>query len=211
MSGISRYNLFGGEKKSRGIFLDVLLVVLCVIMFAALILRQFVFFPVSVSGSSMYKTIESGDVLIIDKFAKVKRGDVVVIDMGGGVNFIKRVIGMPEETVYIAYGEVYVTRKDGKREKLDEPYAYYKDGSGKTLVNDSEEPFEITLGPDQIFFMGDNRKISHDSRAADVGSRSINDVLGVVPKWSIDNRKLITGYYGFSAKVSGFFAGLFKK
>ncbi|MBO4263025.1 MAG: hypothetical protein J5903_04505, partial [Clostridia bacterium] len=73
---LSRNDLLGGREKGRGIIFDVLLVLLCVIMLAVLLLRQFVFFPVSVSGNSMYDTIESGDVLIIDRFSSVKRGSV---------------------------------------------------------------------------------------------------------------------------------------
>ena len=117
-----------------------------------------------VSGSSMETTLSDKDQLFFDKmtyrFRDPKRYDIVVFPYQYQDNtyYIKRIIGLPGETVQILSGMVYI---DGMRQ--DERY-----GNG-IMENPgiAEEP--LTLGEDEYFVLGDNRNNSSDSRASDVG------------------------------------------
>ena len=126
-----------------------------------------------VSGSSMETTLSDGDQLIVDKisyrFRDPNRYDIVVFPYQYEENtyYIKRIIGLPGETVQIVDGYVYI---DGQQ--LDEHY-------GNEVMLDpgiAEEP--VTLGDDEYFVLGDNRNNSQDSRAANVGVIHRKDLLG---------------------------------
>ena len=149
-------------KKSMG--REVLEMVVYILIVAALtwLLVTFVGQRTVVSGRSMNPTLENGDNLITDKisyrFSDPKRYDIVVFpfeDENGKRNFIKRIIGLPGETVQIKDGEVYING-----ELLGETYGKEKmDYAGR-----ASEP--ITLGDDEYFVLGDNRSNSKDSRYA---------------------------------------------
>ena len=133
----------------------------------------FVGLRTEVSGSSMETTLSDKDQLIVDKmtyrFRDPKRYDIVVFPYQYQDNtyYIKRIIGLPGETVQILSGMVYI---DGKR--LDEHY-------GNEIMENpgiAEEP--LTLGEDEYFVLGDNRNNSSDSRASDVGLIHRKDLIG---------------------------------
>ena len=126
-----------------------------------------------VSGSSMETTLSDKDQLIVDKmtyrFRDPKRYDIVVFPYQYQDNtyYIKRIIGLPGETVQILSGMVYI---DGMR--LDEHY-------GNEIMENpgiAEEP--LTLGEDEYFVLRDNRNNSSDSRASDVGLIHRKDLIG---------------------------------
>lgn len=126
-----------------------------------------------VSGSSMETTLSDKDQLIVDKmtyrFRDPKRYDIVVFPYQYQDNtyYIKRIIGLPGETVQILSGMVYI---DGMR--LDEHY-------GNEIMENpgiAEEP--LTLGEDEYFVLGDNRNNSSGSRASDVGLIHRKDLIG---------------------------------
>ena len=126
-----------------------------------------------VSGSSMETTLSDKDQLIVDKmtyrFRDPKRYDIVVFPYQYQDNtyYIKRIIGLPGETVQILSGMVYI---DGMR--LDEHY-------GDEIMENpgiAEEP--LTLGEDEYFVLGDNRNNSSDIRASDVGLIHRKDLIG---------------------------------
>ena len=135
-------------------------IVLAVII--VLPIRLFVAQPFVVEGESMHPTFESGDYLIVDEltyhFAAPKRGDVIVFRYPGdpSVFYIKRIVGLPGETVHINAGIVTITKVDGTRVTLSEPYVVAEDA---TYTGDT------TIGPGQYFVMGDNRPKSSDSRS----------------------------------------------
>jgi signal peptidase I len=137
----------------------VIFIVLAVII--VLPIRLFVAQPFVVDGESMHPTFESADYLIIDEltyhFESPQRGDVIVFRYPGDpkIFYIKRIIGLPGETVHINSGKVTITKTDGENITLNEPYA---------VVEDATYSQTTTLGAGQYFVMGDNRPESSDSR-----------------------------------------------
>lgn len=136
-----------------------------------------------VNGESMYPTLYDGDNLIVDKlsyrFHEPERFDIIVFpyQYKEKTYYIKRVIGLPGETVQIIDGYVYI---DGK--ELDENY-------GREVMRDAVLASEkITLGEDEYFVLGDNRNASEDSRFPDVGNIKREDIIGKawVRIWPLD-------------------------
>ncbi len=140
-------------------------------------IRFFVAQPFVVEGESMHPTFESADYLIVDEFtyhfSAPKRGDVIVFRYPGdpSIFYIKRIIGLPGETVHITAGQTSITKPDGTTLTLDESYVVAEDA---TYTQDT------TLGSDQYFVMGDNRPRSSDSR-----------VWGPLPKKDIMGRAFV--------------------
>ena len=149
------------------------IVYIIIIVALAWVIITFVGQRTQVSGHSMETTLSHGDQLIVDKisyrFCDPDRYDIVVFpyQYEEKTYYIKRIIGLPGETVQIVDGYVYI---DGQQ--LDEHY-------GNEVMLDpgiAEEP--VTLGDDEYFVLGDNRNNSQDSRAANVGVIHRKDLLG---------------------------------
>jgi signal peptidase I len=137
----------------------VIFVILAVVI--VLPIRLFVAQPFVVDGASMHPTFESSDYLIVDELTyhlqAPHRADVIVFRYPGNpkIFYIKRIIGLPGETVQINSGKVTIVKKDGTTLHLTEPYA---------VVEDATYTLSTTLAGDQYFAMGDNRPESSDSR-----------------------------------------------
>lgn len=126
-----------------------------------------------VSGSSMETTLSDGDHLIVDKisyrFREPQRYEIVVFPYRYEKNtyYIKRIIGLPGETVQIVDGYIYINGK-----QLDEHY-------GNEKIEEAGMAAEpVTLGEDEYFVMGDNRNNSQDSRVSDVGAIHRDELMG---------------------------------
>jgi signal peptidase I len=124
-------------------------------------IRVFVAEPFIVSGLSMFPTFNNGDYLIVDKLSyelgNPKRDDVVVFRYPGDTTkfFIKRVIGLPNETVDIKGNDVTITNGTHQQGfKLDQPF----------VKNPANNDTHFELKSDEYFVMGDNRSASSDSR-----------------------------------------------
>ena len=151
-----------------------LLLYIILIFGAAYMFGHFVVGQVEVDGPSMNDTLQDGDRLLMNKFSyrfkQLDRYQIVVFKYAydTDTDYIKRVIGLPGETVQIDDdGNIYI---DGKL--LEENY-------GKEVIEDpgmAED--EITLGKDEYFVMGDNRNNSSDSRDPDVGPVSKDQIKG---------------------------------
>ena len=126
-----------------------------------------------VSGSSMENTLSDGDNLIVDKltyrFSDPKRYDIIVFPYQYEDNtyFIKRIIGLPGETVQIVDGTIYING-----EVLGESYGR------EVMKNSGMAADPITLGDDEYFVLGDNRNDSTDSRDPSVGKIKRNQIIG---------------------------------
>lgn len=135
--------------------------------------RIFVAQPFVVEGESMHPTFENGNYLIVDeltyRFKAPARGDVIVFRYPGNpsVFYIKRIIGLPNETVDVNRGTITITKPDGTALVLEEPYVVDEDATYTT---------DTTLGAEEYFVMGDNRPKSSDSRIW--GPLPKNDIMG---------------------------------
>ncbi len=171
-----------GKALLKNLFTLAFLIVVIVIP-----IRFFIVSPFVVDGESMHPTFENLNYLIVDelvyRFEAPMRGDVIVFRYPNNpsIFFIKRVIGLPGETVSINHGIVTITKANGSTLPLSEPYVVNEDA---TYTKD------VTLGSDQYFVMGDNRPNSSDSR-----------VWGPLPRKNIvgrvDLRLLPVGNAGF--------------
>ncbi len=150
-----------------------------ILLFAAIIvlpIRYFIFQPFIVKGDSMVPNLHPRDYLIVDeisyRFSNPQRGDVIVFKypVDNTQRYIKRIIGLPGETVDIANGKVTIIA-NGKNVVLDEK---------KYLLGVlTDGTVHIVLENDNYFVMGDNRPFSYDSRR-----------WGVLPKDDIIGRAL---------------------
>ena len=112
----------------------------------------------------MKKTFNNGDILILYKLSDIQRYDVVVLlEEETHEKIIKRIIGLPNDTVAIKDGDIYINN-----EKVEDKYAY-------GITSDYDR---ITLDEDEYFILGDNRLISKDSRY--FGPVNKDDIMGEV-------------------------------
>lgn len=128
---------------------------------------------IPIAGHSMTPLLESEDVVLMDRlsydFGKPGRFDVVVFEREDKKLNVKRVIGLPGETVQIKNERVYING-----ERLEEP-----NGLGSiSLAGIADNP--VKLDPGEYFLLGDNRDSSEDSRFSNVGNVSGKQILGKV-------------------------------
>lgn len=146
------------------------LLVLCAIYFVINYVGQ----KVQVVGSSMYPTLENRDNMLVDKltyrFNDPQRFDIIVFPYKYEKNtyYIKRIIGMPGETVQIdEAGNIYI---DGE---------ILQEGYGREVINNPGLAYtQIALGENEYFVLGDNRNNSQDSRDPNVGNIKKSDIVG---------------------------------
>ena len=165
------YNEFMAENKlkvsSSKYWLNFVWEILKIVIISLAIIipiRYFLIQPFFVKGASMEPSYLDGDYLIIDeisyRFEKPERGDVVIFryPLDSSQFFIKRIIGLPGETVEIKDGKVFIYNQEvpDKKITLDES-AYLDDVY-------TQGNLEITLKADEYFVLGDNRRASSDSR-----------------------------------------------
>ncbi len=167
----------------------------------ALFVRTFLFQPFQIPSPSMEDSLLVGDHILVNKFAlaplshpierlflpiaEVSRGDVVVFryPKDEGQDYVKRVIGLPGETLKIVDKVVYV-KKPGDEGYLAllEPYSVHKDPGGVPPGLDNFGP--VTVPRDEYFVMGDNRDNSLDSREWGYVPRSDIIGRGLLVYWS---------------------------
>ena len=146
------------------------------LVIAAIILTFFK--PIIIQQESMQPTFYSDDYVIISKqaytlFGDIERGDVIVFKSdlldgeGNSKHLIKRIIGIPGDTIEIKNGLVY---RNG--EKLEEDYVNEKRQSGEM------EPIIVEEG--KLFVLGDNRRVSQDSRSEEIGQIDQETIVGKV-------------------------------
>lgn len=145
-----------------------------VVVFLAVALTYFVGMRTSVIGDSMEPALSNGQEILINRFlyklSSPKRGDVVVFLPNGNQNthyYVKRIIGLPGETIQIINGKVYI---DG--ELLEEDERFDK------MIDPGIAGNEMTLAGNEYFVLGDNRNSSEDSRSGNIGPIEKNTIIG---------------------------------
>ena len=159
--------------------LKILLIALAIVI----PIRMLLFQPFMVRGASMEPNYHSSDYLIIDELSyrlrDPQRGEVIVFQypLDPSYRYIKRIIGLPNETIEIKNGEVYISRAGEEAQKIDESL-YLSSKTQEDWKNTNYSP--LTLKENEYFVMGDNRNNSSDSR-----------VWGVLPTKNITGRVLL--------------------
>ena len=128
---------------------------------------------IEMNGSSMKPVLESGDVVLMNRLSydigKPNRLDVVVFEREGQQPGIKRIIGLPGETIQIKDGQILI---DGE--------TYQENGEFPGIENAGVAETKVTLGNGEYFVLGDNRNNSEDSRYADMGNVKKRNIIGKV-------------------------------
>jgi len=164
------------QEKSENFFTELLKFALIAVIIVVPV-RLFIAQPFIVSGASMVPTFQNGQYLVVDELSyrltDPTRGEVIIFKYPKDPSqyFIKRVIGLPGETIRINHSVVSIKDTDGTWTDLNEPYII-NSGNGNDI--------EVTLKGDEYFVMGDNRPESSDSR-----------VWGVLPRDNIVGRALL--------------------
>jgi len=176
------------KSLTRDIIETVVYFAICIAVI--LCIRAFVVQHVKVDGSSMYPTLKDKEHLLVEKISykrhDIERYDIIVFNPHtekSDVYFVKRVIGLPNETVWIEDNKIHIKKKDSdKDEVLDENY-----GKGVTEALDASK--KVTLKENEYFVLGDNREESRDSRDfTTVGMVEKSSIMGKAWKviWPFD-------------------------
>ena len=166
------------EKVKTAIEWGTEIIVVCIL---AWMLVSFFGQRVSNAGDSMSPVLKNGDVVLINRIVydarKPRRGEIIAFRPNGNENAhycIKRVVGLPVETVQIKDGKIYI---DGKVQKKN---VYTSDLDFAGIAEK-----KLTLGETEYFVLGDNSAGSDDSRLADIGNVKSEDIGGKV--WFVTN------------------------
>lgn len=200
-----RYNAYA-ERKNSGNGWMIAVAVLCLFLLAVSVFDVWFnrnYFVVTVVGDSMKNTVYDGDMLYAAR-KEAEHGDIVIINVtreeyqslfqDATQRIIKRVIGLEGDEVRCENGVVFV-RRAGEEHfvALEEPYA----------VGRTPDFGVVKVAEGEVFFLGDNRAVSHDS--ADVGCLLYSDIEGVVTDSAVRYKQISTSVEGLRAAVYNLF------
>ena len=168
------------EQYSAGQFLREIFTILALVLLVIIPIHTFLFQPFFVQGSSMEPNFKDGEYLVVEElgykqtavgldsvnlftthpFREFNRDDVIVFHppQNSDVFYIKRVIGLPGETVIIQGGQIRIASSEFPEGKVLDESAYL----ASTVKTTGDK--QVTLGPDEYYVLGDNRTMSQDSR-----------------------------------------------
>jgi len=177
----------------------------------AMIIRTFVVQAFKIPSGSMIPTLQIGDHILVSKFiywfTKPKRGDLIVFKYpkDPSRDFIKRVVGLPGETLEVKHRKVYINGK-----LLKEDYPIFSDKRrgqyGEIPVRDNFSL--ITIPPNRYFMMGDNRDNSLDSRFWGTLDEGMIEGRAFIVYWSIAPSLPLPPLSSFGDEVNDFFSSL---
>lgn len=170
------FESFERREKTNKIIKEIILwiVELLLVIGAAFFIVHYAIEKTTMAGESMEPILSSGDEILINKFAyrftEPKRFDIIVFKQNGKEHSfynIKRVVGLPGETVSIKDGSVYING-EAMKEKIDAP--------PMTTAGVAED--KLKLDDNEFFVLGDNRNNSEDSRFTSLGNVVKEDIIG---------------------------------
>lgn len=209
ISGVKTlYGKYRDELRSNVVFGVVASLVLFILLLI-IVTNNFIFIKVYVSGSSMFPTLKNGDVVTVNCYGNPNYGDVVIIsgEKENGDWLIKRAIAFGGDTVKIEGGFVWL-KKTGETEftKLEEPYLTEKGITYYPKVNNANDTAAHVwiIEEGHIFYLGDNRTNSRDSRS-DFGTCDKSQIVGIVSEFSIKTKEINK----FFARIAGYIDGIF--
>ena len=175
----------------------------CIGILAGVFIVVFLVQKDNVYGDSMLPTLSSGDVVFTQKvstyFKTYKRGDIVVLDGAnmegyyGKEYLIKRVVGLPGETVKIEDGAVYI-KAAGTTEFYQLVENYLPSGVKTTMMENGKKKCynEITLGENEYYCLGDNRPVSNDSRNLGPFTADRIKAVAVIKVYPVNEIKILS-------------------
>ena len=170
------------KKKLHPIIEEIVSWIWSILVAATIMFLLYVFVgrPFTVSGQSMYPTLHNGDHMIMSKLGGINRFDVVILKAPDeDKEYIKRVIGMPGDTVEVKGGVLYINGKQVEQPFInsnsDKKTVYIDDFTLKQLTGEDKVP------EGKYFVMGDNRGVSKDSR-----------MIGFIDQASIEGKAVFT-------------------
>lgn len=149
------------------------------ILVIVIVARMFIFSPIKVEGHSMDPTLHTGERLISSKISKIERADIITCKEPGDekIYVIKRIIGLPGETVTMKNDKLFINktnikedylkdyRNKFKKDKLNDAYAFNKMFQEEAKHSDKfTNNFSVKVPKNKYFVLGDNRLVSKDSR-----------------------------------------------
>jgi signal peptidase I len=245
------------EKKEEGLWGFIVVIVQALLI--ALVIRTFLFQPFNIPTGSLIPTLLVGDYLFVSKYsygytkysfpfdaapitgriwsAQPKRGDIIVFrnELDGNKDYIKRLIGLPGDTVQMMRGRLYINgtlveREDGGSFTTDRPFGEERQvpryieklpgGTNHAIIEvngdegglaDNTAP--MVVPPDHFFFMGDNRDSSQDSRFSNVGMVPFDKLIGRAEiiwfsiRWSCEEDGCMTRLQSIGDMVSAVWEG----
>ncbi|MEY9979549.1 signal peptidase I [Lysinibacillus sp. RC79] len=167
-------------------------------LLVAFVIKQFLFTPVLVQGASMMPTLEDKDRVIINrigpKFKSIDRFDVVVVENvllnKKEENIIKRVVGLPGDKIEYKDDQLYINGEKFSEPYLDQYKKELKDTGSLTYDFTLDQNLGKTTVPEgQYFVLGDNRRVSNDSRNPEVGFIPKERIMGTtsIICWPIEH------------------------
>ncbi len=173
-----------GKKQFKKLDFTIILIIIIVLLFmqGVRLMLDMSIMRKNVYGQSMYPTLADGDeVLYINPaYKKIKRGSIVSLKITDSIHFVKRVVGLPNETVAIVDGvNIYINGQ-----LLDDEYAYYGNKFQEIIDNGllADKDGIWTLGNEEYFVIGDNRLNSFDSR--DFGPVPREEIIQIAIKYN---------------------------
>ncbi len=186
---------FERRYNDKSIFYATVALIIAAAVLTLILLFNALYIRIYVVGSSMKNTLTGapsvdragGDYVYICRYIEPKRGDIVVIDAGNR-SLIKRVIALGGDRIKLDNGVLYLNGQ-----VVEEPYVSPE--NNKDVKKNTFE--EITVKQGEVFFMGDNRDNSEDSRGDFYGCMPVERISGVVTGWSMQYKQAITNWNTF--------------
>ncbi len=182
-----------------------LAIIIILSLTAWLIVKKVMLEAVEIVGASMENTLSDGEVIYVNTKKTPTYNDIIIIlgEKADGSLIVKRYIAGEGDTVKINNGKLYVKRANETDFSLvTEEFSKYPENDYSSDWLDADG---YTLGENEIFYLGDNRSNSLDSRSSIFKTCTTDQILGVATDFLLNNRRFTTWFYEFKDSIREFF------